>query len=130
MQNLYEQLKPKIRKELNESAKKYDSVSRIKYTLMSKTLWSELKVSTVKDLILFSIKNTIRLNEQAYDKVYSKIKAIENEIKKDQYNIDNNMVTPFIPMELHLDVLDYKKREKRVYEYMLNLINKERENGN
>tara|TARA_R100001440_G_scaffold24966_1_gene40513 strand:- start:379 stop:615 length:237 start_codon:yes stop_codon:yes gene_type:complete len=77
-----------------------------------------------------SIKNTIRLNEQAYDKVYSKIKAIENEIKKDQYNIDNNMVTPFIPMELHLDVLDYKKREKRVYEYMLNLINKERENGN
>tara|TARA_R100001460_G_scaffold18142_2_gene38544 strand:+ start:156 stop:392 length:237 start_codon:yes stop_codon:yes gene_type:complete len=77
-----------------------------------------------------SIKNTIRLNEQAHDKVYSKIKAIENEIKKDQYNIDNNMVTPFIPMELHLDVLDYKKREKRVYEYMLNLINKERENGN
>jgi len=77
-----------------------------------------------------SIRNTIRLNEQAHDKVYSKIKAIENEIKKDQYNIDNNMVTPFIPMELHLDVLDYKKREKRVYEYMLNLINKERENGN
>ena len=77
-----------------------------------------------------SIRNTIRLNEQAHDKVYSKIRAIENEIKKDQYNIDNNMVTPFIPMELHLDVLDYKKREKRVYEYMLNLINKERENGN
>ena len=77
-----------------------------------------------------SIRNTIRLNEQAHDKVYSKIRAIENEIKKDQYNIDNNMVTPFIPMELHLDVLDYKKREKRVYEYMLNLINKEKENGN
>tara|TARA_R100001509_G_C4784009_1_gene187428 strand:- start:490 stop:726 length:237 start_codon:yes stop_codon:yes gene_type:complete len=77
-----------------------------------------------------SIRNTIRLNEQAHDKVYSKIRAIENEIKKDQYNIDNNMVTPFIPMELHLRVLDYKKREKRVYEYMLNLINKEKENGN
>tara|TARA_R100001510_G_scaffold15872_2_gene13297 strand:- start:402 stop:638 length:237 start_codon:yes stop_codon:yes gene_type:complete len=77
-----------------------------------------------------SIRNTIRLNEQAHDKVYSKIRAIENEIKKDQYNIDNNMVTPFIPMELHLRVLDYKKREKRVYEYILNLINKEKENGN
>ena len=70
------------------------------------------------------------LNTRAHDKIYAKVKAIENEIKKDQYNIDNNMVTPFIPMELHLDVLDYKKREKRVYEYMLNLINKEKENGN
>tara|TARA_R100001440_G_scaffold24966_1_gene40514 strand:- start:615 stop:839 length:225 start_codon:yes stop_codon:yes gene_type:complete len=68
MQNLYEQLKPKIRKELNESAKKYDSVSRIKYTLMSKTLWSELKVSTVKDLILFSSidANNLGINAMLY----------------------------------------------------------------
>ena len=68
MQNLYEQLKPKFRKELDESANRYDSVSRIKYTLMSKTLWSELKISTVKDLILFTSIDTrdIGINAMLY----------------------------------------------------------------
>jgi len=68
------------------------------------------------------------LNTQAYDKVYAKVKAIENEIKSDQYNIDNKMVTRFIPMELHLSVLEYKKRQKKIYEYILNLINEKRDN--
>ncbi len=68
------------------------------------------------------------LNTRAYDKVYSKVKAIENEIKSDQYNIDNKMVTRFIPMELHLSVLEYKKRQKKIYEYILNLINEKRDN--
>jgi negative regulator of replication initiation len=68
------------------------------------------------------------LNTRAYDKVYAKVKAIENEIKSDQYNIDNKMVTRFIPMELHLSVLEYKKRQKKIYEYILNLINEKRDN--
>ena len=68
------------------------------------------------------------LNTSAYDKIYAKVLAIENEIKSDQYNIDNKMVTRFIPMELHLSVLDYKKRQKKIYEYILNLINEKRDN--
>jgi len=68
------------------------------------------------------------LNTRAYDKIYAKVKAIENEIKSDQYNIDNKMVTRFIPMELHLSVLEYKKRQKKIYEYILNLINEKRDN--
>jgi len=68
------------------------------------------------------------LNTSAYDKIYAKVLAIENEIKSDQYNIDNKMVTRFIPMELHLSVLEYKKRQKKIYEYILNLINEKRDN--
>jgi len=54
MINIYEQLKPEIQKQLDKSAEEYNSVSTVKYTLMSKTLWSELNISTVKDLILFT----------------------------------------------------------------------------
>jgi len=67
------------------------------------------------------------LNTSAYDKVYAKVQAIDNEIKSDQYDIDNGLATKFIPKELHLSVLDYKKREKKIYEYILNLINEKRE---
>ena len=67
------------------------------------------------------------LNTKAYDKIYAKIRAVDNEIKSDQYDIDNGLITKFIPKELHLSVLDYKKREKQIYEYILNLINEKRE---
>ena len=67
------------------------------------------------------------LNTRAYDKIYAKIQAVINEIRADQFDIDNGLATKFIPMELHLSVLDYKKREKKIYEYILNLINEKRE---
>jgi len=82
-------------------------------------------------IILFvTVKTSFKmsLNTNAYDKIYAKVLAIENEIKSDQYNIDNKMVTRFIPMELHLSVLEYKKRQKKIYEYILNLINEKRTN--
>tara|TARA_R100001015_G_C4515519_1_gene85974 strand:+ start:7 stop:219 length:213 start_codon:yes stop_codon:yes gene_type:complete len=68
------------------------------------------------------------LNTAAYDKIYAKVLVIGNEIASDQFDIDNGLATKFIPMELHLSVLDYKKREKKIYEYILNLINEKREN--
>ena len=67
------------------------------------------------------------LNTSAYAKVYAKIKAIENEIQADQFDIDNGLATRFVPMELHLSVSEYKKRQKAIYEYILNLINEKRE---
>ena len=54
MKNLYERLKPKFRKRLDESVEKYDSVSRLKYTLMSKTMWHELTIDNMKDLFLWA----------------------------------------------------------------------------
>ena len=66
------------------------------------------------------------LNTKAYDKVYAKIKTIENEIKKDQFDIDNGLATRFVPKELHISALEWKKRELKTYEYILNLINEKR----
>ena len=61
MENLYKQLKPKFRKALNENCKKYESVSRIKYMLMSKTLWQELSIANIKDLVLWADLDTRKL---------------------------------------------------------------------
>jgi hypothetical protein len=61
MENLYKQLKPKFRKALNENCKKYESVNRIKYTLMSKTLWQELSIANIKDLVLWADLDTRKL---------------------------------------------------------------------
>ena len=61
MENLYKQLKPKFRKALNENCKKYESVSRIKYMLMSKTLWQELSIANIKDLVLWANLDTRKL---------------------------------------------------------------------
>ena len=66
------------------------------------------------------------LNTKAYDKVYAKIKTIENEIKEDQFDIDNGLATRFVPKELHISALEWKKRELKTYEYILNLINEKR----
>ncbi len=67
------------------------------------------------------------LNTLAHDKIYAKIRAIIEEIKADEFDIDNGLATRFIPMELHLSVIEYKKRQKAIYEYILKLINEKRE---
>ena len=54
MKNLYQQLQPKYKKVLNENVKRYQSVQIIKYTLMSKTMWSQLTIENVKDLMLWA----------------------------------------------------------------------------
>jgi hypothetical protein len=68
MTNIYEQLKPAIQEQLNKSSEKYESVNTIKYTLMSKTMWSDLKISTIKDLILFTYinKSDLGINSMLY----------------------------------------------------------------
>ena len=68
MTNIFEQLKPAIQEQLNKSSEKYESVTTIKYTLMSKTMWSDLKISTIKDLILFTDinKSDLGINSMLY----------------------------------------------------------------
>jgi len=66
------------------------------------------------------------LNTSAYVKIYAKIKTIENEIKDDQFDIDNGLATRFVPKELHISALEFKKKELKTYEYILNLINEKR----
>jgi|TARA_R100001463_G_scaffold1338_1_gene5890 hypothetical protein len=68
------------------------------------------------------------LNTKAYSKIYAKIKTIKNEIKEDQFDIDNGLATRFVPKELHISALEWKKRELKTYKYILNLINEKQEN--
>ena len=62
------------------------------------------------------------IQDQAHDKIYAKVEAIKQEIKADQYDIKHGLCTRFVPMELHKSVIQYKKKEKKIYEYILKLI--------
>ena len=68
MTNLYKLLKPKFKKALNSNCRKYDSAKRVKYVLMSKTLWSELTITEIKNLFLWTDVSNNQLN--IYDLLY------------------------------------------------------------
>ena len=54
IKSIYDLLQPKIKSELQASAKKYDSAKRLKYKLMSSTLWNDLTLSDVSSLLSYS----------------------------------------------------------------------------
>ena len=68
MSNLYKLLKPKFKKALNSNCRKYDSAKRVKYVLMSKTLWSELTITETKNLLLWTdlSSNQITIDDLLY----------------------------------------------------------------
>ena len=70
------------------------------------------------------MKKNSNLKNKAHDKVFAKIQTLVNEIRADQFDLDNGLATKFVPKELHISALNFKKREKKIYEYILNLINK------
>lgn len=65
-------------------------------------------------------------NERAYNKVFAKIEVLGYEIKEYSQAIEDKSVTRFIPMELHLSVLESRKRERDLYKYILKLIKNEK----
>ena len=54
IKSIYDLLQPKLKAELQTSARKYDSAKRLKYKLMSSTLWSELTLSDISSLLSYS----------------------------------------------------------------------------
>ena len=54
IKSIYDLLQPKLKDELQVSAKKYDSAKRLKYKLMSSTLWHDLSISDISDLMSYS----------------------------------------------------------------------------
>ena len=71
-------------------------------------------------------KLSYSVNTRAYDKIFAKIQTMINEIRADQFDLDNGLATRFVPKELHISALEWKKRELKTYEYILNLINEKR----
>ena len=54
IKSIYDLLQPKLKTELQDSARKYDGAKRLKYKLMSSTLWSELTLSDISSLLSYS----------------------------------------------------------------------------
>jgi len=54
LKTIYDLLQPNIKSELQASARKYDSAKRLKYKLMSSTLWYELSLSEISSLMSYA----------------------------------------------------------------------------
>ena len=72
---VYDNLLPDVKSALQASARKYSAAKRLKYALMSKTMWYELTIDDVRDLISYSELNSWEL--EAYSFMYG-----DNIIKK------------------------------------------------
>ncbi len=64
LKSIYEKLKPEFKNELQKNAKKYDSAKRLKYNLMSNTLWSDLTLSNMSDISVFCNVEMYKLTAQ------------------------------------------------------------------
>lgn len=66
IKTVYDMLLPDVKTGLQESARKYNSAKRLKYTLMSKTMWSDLTITEAKDLITFANIDTWKLDSLSF----------------------------------------------------------------
>ena len=53
IKTIYDNLKPEFKAELNVNARKYSSAKRLKYTLMSKTIWQDLTISELSSMTTY-----------------------------------------------------------------------------
>ena len=77
IKSIYDLLQPKLKAELQASARKYDSAKRLKYKLMSSTTWYELSVSDISSLMTYSGLYAHELS--ASDIMYGGTKFLTNE---------------------------------------------------
>ena len=66
--SIYEKLQPEVKSALQASARKYDFAKRLKYKLMSVTMWQDLSISDVADLSSYGNVYTYQLG--SYDIMY------------------------------------------------------------
>ena len=70
IKTIYDELKPEYKTELNANARKYSSAKRLKYTLMSKTIWQDLTMSEVSTMTTYCDVLTYKVS--AHDVLYGK----------------------------------------------------------
>ena len=66
LRTIYDSLNDEVKSELQASARKYDSAKRLKYLLMSKSLWSDLTVQEVSDLLTYSNLSSYRMSPYSF----------------------------------------------------------------
>ena len=62
IKTVYDKLLPDVKTSLQASARKYSTAKRLKYTLMSKMMWSELSIYEVRDLLTYGNLNSWELD--------------------------------------------------------------------
>ena len=68
IKTVYDNLKPEFKAELNINARKYSSAKRLKYTLMSKTIWQDLTIGEISSMTTYCDIYTHKLS--ASDVIY------------------------------------------------------------
>ena len=71
VKTIYQRLKPSIKLTLNESARQYDSAKKLKYKLMSSSLYHELTLNDISSLMTYADLYSSETNGQ--DVLYGKI---------------------------------------------------------
>ena len=77
LKSIYQRLVEPIKSELQASARQYDSAKRLKYKLMSSTIWHELTISEISSLMTYSSLYTHEIS--ASDIMYGGSKFLTNE---------------------------------------------------
>jgi hypothetical protein len=77
LKSIYQRLVEPIKSELQASARQYDSAKRLKYKLMSSTMWHELTISEISSLMTYSSLYTHEIS--ASDIMYGGSKFLTNE---------------------------------------------------
>ena len=71
IKTIYQRLKPNVKATLNESARNYNSAKKLKYKLMSSSLYHELTINDISSLMTYADLYSSEANSQ--DVLYGKI---------------------------------------------------------
>ena len=71
VKTIYQKLKPNLKKTLDESARNYDSAKKLKYKLMSSSLYHELTLSEISSLMCYADVYTYEADSA--DVLYGKV---------------------------------------------------------
>lgn len=66
IKSIYDMLNSNVKVELQSSMKNYDSAKLLKYTLMSKTVWSELSIRDINDLMTYGNINSTQMSPYSF----------------------------------------------------------------
>ena len=62
MKNVWKQLKPHYQIKIREASQKYWTAKRLKYTLMASGGWYDLQLDTIRDILMYTDKNSYDVN--------------------------------------------------------------------
>ncbi|RLI48900.1 hypothetical protein DRO61_05850 [Candidatus Bathyarchaeota archaeon] len=66
IKTVYDELLPDVKKQLQASAREYNSAKRLKYVLMTKYVWSHLTIDEMRDLLTYTKLKSWQLEPESF----------------------------------------------------------------